>query len=71
MITWYRADWWILILVSMIGASGSVVGEIKKLRFIDDDFMIQMLPAMLILLLWQGFTVFGINILPPKIILPI
>ena len=71
MITWYQADWWVLIPVSVIGASGALIGEAKKLRFIDDDFMIQMLPALLILLLWQGFTVFGINILPLKIILPI
>jgi dolichol kinase len=71
LITWYRADWRILILVSLVGAAGALIGEAKKLRFIDDDFMIQMLPALLLLLLWQGFLAFGVNILPPKIILPI
>lgn len=70
-ITWYQADWWILILVSVIGAAGALIGEAKKLRLIDDDFMIQMLPALLLLLFWQGSLAFGINILPPKIILPI
>jgi dolichol kinase len=70
-ITWYRAEWWILILVSLIGATGALAGEAKKLRYIDDDFMIQMLPALLLLLFWQGSMTFGFNILPPKIILPI
>ena len=71
LITWFRADWWILILVSVIGAAGALAGEAKKLRYIDDDFMIQMLPALLLLLFWQGSLAFGVNILPPKIILPI
>ncbi|HWR27140.1 MAG TPA: dolichol kinase [Candidatus Thermoplasmatota archaeon] len=71
LITWFRADWRILILVSVIGAAGALAGEAKKLRYIDDDFMIQMLPALLLLLFWQGSLAFGINILPPKIILPI
>ena len=71
LITWYRADWWILILVSLVGAAGALIGETKKLRFVDDDFMIQILPALLLLLLWQGFMAFGVNILPPTIILPI
>ena len=71
LLTWYQADWWILILVSVIGASGALLGEAKKLRFFDDDFMIQILPALLIWLLWQGVMAFGVNILPPKIILSI
>lgn len=71
LITWYQADWWVLILVAVIGASAALVGEAKKLRFIDDDFMIQMLPAVLLWLLWQGTMTFGVNILPSKIILPI
>jgi dolichol kinase len=71
LVTWYRADFWVLILVSLVGATGALIGEAKKLRFVDDDFMIQMLPALLILLLWQGSMAFGVNILPPKIILPI
>jgi dolichol kinase len=71
LVTWYRADFWALILVSLVGATGTLIGEAKKLRFVDDDFMIQMLPALLLLLLWQGSMAFGVNILPPKIILPI
>ncbi len=71
LITWYQSPWWTLILVSVIGAIGAVIGEAKKLRFFDDDFMIQMLPALFLWLLWQGFLDLGTNILPPKIILPL
>jgi len=70
-LTWYQADWWILILVSVIGASGALLGEAKKLRFIDDDFMIQMLPAILLFILWQGLLLIGINLLPPPMIHPL
>lgn len=71
LITWYQADWWILILISLIGATSTVIGEVKKLRFIDDDFMIQMLPAVLILLVWQLLLLNGIHILPPPTIHPL
>lgn len=71
LITWYQAEWWVLIPVSIIGATGALVGEARKLRFIDDDFMIQMLPAILLWFVWQVTIAFNIHILPPKIILPI
>ena len=70
-ITWYQADWWILILVSVIGAAGALIGEAKKIRLIDDDFMIQMLPAILVFVLWQGLRLFGIDLLPPPLIHPL
>jgi dolichol kinase len=69
--TWYAADWWILLTVSLLGATGAVIGEGKKLKWIDDDFMIQMLPALLLLLFWQGLLMIGIEILPPEIIPPL
>jgi uncharacterized membrane protein len=71
LVTWYQADWWILILVSLLGATGALIGEVKKLKHVDDDFMIQILPALLLLLVWQGGVAFGVCILPPKMILPI
>jgi len=71
MITWYQARWEILLVISVLGATGAVVGEAKKLRFIDDDFMIQFLPALLLLIVWQGLLVLGISILPPRLIFPI
>jgi dolichol kinase len=69
--TWFEAEWWILLMVSFIGATGAVIGEGKKLKRVDDDFMIQMLPALLLLLMWQGFLLIGVNILPPPIIHPL
>jgi dolichol kinase len=71
MITWYQARWEILLLASVLGATGAVVGEAKKLRFIDDDFLIQILPAVLLLIVWQILLQLGISILPPKLILPL
>jgi len=71
LVTWYRADWWLLILVPLLGATGAVMGEARKLKLVDDDFMIQMLPAVFLLLIWQGCLLLGVNILPPKMILPL
>ncbi len=71
LVTWYRADWWILILISLLGATGAILGEAKKLKLVDDDFMIQMLPAILLVLIWQGFLTIGMDILPPPIIYPL
>jgi dolichol kinase len=71
LVTWHQADWWVLIFVSLLGATGALVGEAKKLNLVDDDFMIQMLPAVLLLLMWQGCVFLGVNILPPKMVLPI
>ena len=71
LVSWYRADWWVLILVPLLGATGAVMGEARKLKLVDDDFMIQMLPAILLLLMWQGCLLLGVNILPPKMILPL
>jgi len=70
-IVWFRAEWWALLLVSLLGAAGAVIGEGKKLKWVDDDFMIQMLPALLLWCLWQGLLVMGINILPAPIIHPL
>ena len=71
LITWYTAEIWILLLVSLIGSSAAVIGEAKKFWLIDDDFMIQMLPATILLLLWQGALFGGMNILPAELIIPI
>jgi dolichol kinase len=71
LVTWYQANWWIVILVSLLGATGALIGEAKKLKLVDDDFMIQMLPALLLLLVVKGGTALGVCILPPKMILPI
>ena len=70
-ITWHTTELWIVFLVSTLGATGALIGESKKFWLIDDDFMIQILPAILILILWQGLILMGIDILPGEIILPL
>jgi len=70
LITWYTAELWIILLVSILGAIIAIIGEAVNFKILDDDFMIQMLPAVFILVIWQGLIVFGINILPREIILP-
>jgi len=69
-ITWYKAELWIILLVAIVGATGAVIGETKKFWWLDDDFMIQLLPAMLILLIWLGLQSTGIDILPEQVIYP-
>jgi dolichol kinase len=70
LITWYTAELWIILLISSLGAIAAIVGEAGNFWILDDDFMIQMLPAVLILIVWQGLIIFGVNILPREIILP-
>ena len=59
-----------MILASVIGACFAVLGEIKKFWWIDDDLMIQILPAVLLLILWNVGIYLGWN-LPSDIIHPI
>jgi dolichol kinase len=51
-VTWYKAGILMVLLVSIVGAAGAVMGETKKFRWLDDDFMIQMVPAVLLLIIW-------------------
>jgi hypothetical protein len=69
--TWYKAELWIVLLVSIIGGFGALIGEVKKIWFIDDDFMIQMLPASFLLIIWYVLKIVNLEILPPKILFPI
>ena len=74
-ITWYKADIWILPLVSIVGASGALFAEVKKIWWLDDDFLIQMLPAILLLTMFivaQHFEFIPIDYIHslPKIIYP-
>ena len=68
-VAWYKADIRLLLLVSVIGAFGAVIGETKKFWWLDDDFMIQMLPAVLLLIIWVGVPYFGFSH-PDPIIYP-
>ena len=70
-VTWFKADFSLMILVSFIGAIGAVVGETKKFWWLDDDFMIQILPAVLILIIWFVAPTLGFNLPNEPIIYPI
>ena len=69
MITWHKAAIWLMLLVSIVGATGAVIGETKKFWWLDDDFMIQMLPAIFLLAIWLSAQYIGIA-LPEPIIYP-
>jgi len=71
LITWHTVDISILLPISILGASAAVIGEAKKFWLIDDDFMIQMLPAVILFLLWQVLLFGGMDILPAELILPL
>lgn len=58
-IAWYKADVRLLLLASIVGAFGAVIGETKKFWWIDDDFMIQMLPALLLGIIWIALPYIG------------
>jgi len=69
LVTWYKAEPWIALLVSIVGATGAVIGETKKLTWLDDDFMIQIVPAILLLIIWLLARYFGL-VLPDPVIHP-
>ncbi len=68
-VAWYKADFGVMFFVSIVGAFGAVAGEAKKLWWIDDDFMIQMVPAILLLIIWLSASYVGFS-LPGEIIYP-
>lgn len=70
MITWYKVDVRIVIIASIVGGFGAVFGETKKFWWLDDDFMIQMVPAILLFILWISLPYLGFNFTDPTIIYP-
>jgi dolichol kinase len=69
MISWAKTDVGLMLLASVVGAFGAVIGETKKFWWLDDDFMIQMLPAVLLLIIWFGAPYLGFSN-PDPIIYP-
>ncbi len=67
-VIWQSADTFVLLGVSILGSAAAVVGEVKKFRLLDDDFMIQMLPAVLLLVVWLSMKTIGVDILPQEIL---
>lgn len=70
-ISWYQAPIWVLLTIILTGATMALIAETKKFFWIDDDFMIQILPAItLSLIIWvlsQTTTI----VLPPETLIPI
>ena len=60
MVTWYKEDPRLVIVIAIIGGIGAIIGETKKFWWLDDDFMIQILPAVLIGIVWLALPYFGI-----------
>lgn len=61
LVSWYKEDPSIMILVAVVGGIGAIIGETKKFWWLDDDFMIQMLPALLVGIIWIAMPYFGIG----------
>ncbi len=68
-ITWFKSDFFLIILVSIVGGFGAIIGETKKFWWLDDDFMIQMIPAILLLIIWISIPYLGFCY-PGEIIYP-
>jgi dolichol kinase len=68
-ITWFKADIFLILLVSVVGGLGAIIGETKKFWWLDDDFMIQMIPAILLLIIWISIPHLGLSY-PDVIIFP-
>lgn len=69
MVSWIKADVYLMLIVSVVGGLGAVIGETQKFWWLDDDFMIQILPAILLLFIWFGAGYFGLS-LPGELIIP-
>lgn len=67
--SWYKAEPLLVILVGIVGAFGAIIGEAKKFWWLDDDFMIQMLPAVLLAIIWLAIPHLGLSY-PGEIIYP-
>jgi len=61
MIVWHKSNIYLLFLISIIGGFGAIIGETKKFWWLDDDFMIQILPAILIGIIWILMPYIGLS----------
>jgi dolichol kinase len=59
LIAWYKADPVLALSVGIVGGLGAIIGETKKFWWLDDDFMIQMLPAALVGIIWIALPYLG------------
>lgn len=69
-ISWYKEDPGIMIIVAVVGGIGAIIGETKKFWWLDDDFMIQIMPALLVGIIWLALPFFGLSQPTDPIIYP-
>ncbi|MEF8879536.1 MAG: dolichol kinase [Candidatus Thermoplasmatota archaeon] len=69
-VTWHQNVMWVALLISILGGGFAVLGEIKKYWWIDDDFMVQMLPAITLFLIIIFLRYMDIDIVFKQIIFP-
>ncbi|MBN2066059.1 MAG: dolichol kinase [Candidatus Thermoplasmatota archaeon] len=69
-VTWYKADLWVMMVAAFIGSIGAVLGESVNAWWLDDDFMIQLTPALLLLMFLIGVEAMGVTALPEPVIYP-
>ena len=67
LITLYKADIWIVFLFSLVGAAAAVLSEVNKIWWLDDDFLIQIIPAVLLQIIWITISYFGFAVPEPII----
>ena len=70
-IIWFDSDIFILFSVSVIGGLSAIYGESRSLKLFDDDFVIQIFPAFMILIFIFILKILNIIIVFEKIIIPI
>ncbi|HDO19596.1 MAG TPA: dolichol kinase [Thermoplasmatales archaeon] len=72
LVVWYNSPSPFSIIVPLIAALAITAGEFKKSKLLDDDLVMQILPAVVIAILYYlVMQIYGISILPDKIIYPI
>ncbi len=70
--TWNTAEPWLIILISTSGATAAILGETLNKPWLDDDLLIQLLPALCLFIIWQLLQALTeVQILPEVILHPI
>lgn len=70
MVSWHSADLWVIFLVSVVGSAGAVIGEVKKFWWVDDDFMIQIVPAVMLVIVLFVLINAGVELSFDQVIYP-
>ena len=70
-LTWYQAEILIILIVASSGACAALVGELWKVWWLDDDFMIQIAPAVVLVIIWLVANAINIQILPEPLLYPL